>query len=156
MSKIDKNSPFRVPDGYFDNFNENLEQRISSTNRKDGFKTPTDYFQKVEYQILSKINYSKGKNTFISEKLWKVIAGAAVLILFFFNEKTSTNHIELADFFIEDYLSENTTYEIADHSNYYFDTSNFFENYESITIEDALETMLDGETPINLNLFDNE
>ena len=59
MSKIDKNSPFRVPDGDFDNFNENLEQRISSTNRKDGFKTPTDYFQKVEYQILSKINYSK-------------------------------------------------------------------------------------------------
>ena len=33
---------------------------------------------------------------------------------------------------------------------------NFIENYESIAIDDALEIRLYGETPTNLNLFDDE
>ena len=75
---------------------------------------------------------------------------------FFINEKTAIDQNELVEFFIEDYLIANTTYEIAEHSDYYFEMGNFIENYESIAIDDALEIRLYGETPTNLNLFDDE
>ena len=81
------------------------------------------------------------------------MAVTAILTLFFLNEKIDREQTELADFFIENYLNENTTYEIADHSDYYFETSSFIENYESMALEDAMETRLFGETPTNLNLF---
>tara|TARA_Y200000002_G_scaffold240605_1_gene198825 strand:- start:46 stop:513 length:468 start_codon:yes stop_codon:yes gene_type:complete len=153
MSKLYKKSPFRVPNDYFIHFDKNMNQRISSTNSRDGFKIPSSYFQKLEDQILSKISYSKGINIFISEKFWRLMALTAILTLYFLNEKIDREQTELADFFIENYLNENTTYEIADHSDYYFETSSFIENYESIALEDAMETRLFGETPSNLNLF---
>tara|TARA_S200000501_G_scaffold371988_1_gene416129 strand:- start:3501 stop:3968 length:468 start_codon:yes stop_codon:yes gene_type:complete len=153
MSKLYKKSPFRVPNDYFIHFDKNMNQRISSTNSRDGFKIPSSYFQKLEDQILSKISYSKGINIFISEKFWRLMALTAILTLYFLNEKIDREQTELADFFIENYLNENTTYEIADHSDYYFETSSFIENYESIALEDAMETRLFGETPTNLNLF---
>ena len=153
MSKLYKKSPFRVPNDYFIHFDKNMNQRISSTNSRDGFKIPSSYFQKLEDQILSKISYSKGINIFISEKFWRLMALTAILTLYFLNEKIDREQTELADFFIENYLNENTTYEIADHSDYYFETSSFIENYESIALEDAIETRLFGETPSNLNLF---
>ena len=53
------------------------------------------------------------------------MAVTAILTLFFLNEKIDREQTELADFFIENYLNENTTYEIADHSDYYFETSSF-------------------------------
>ena len=153
MSKLYKKSPFRVPNDYFIHFDKNMNQRISSTNSRDGFKIPSSYFQKLEDQILSKISYSKDINIFISEKFWRLMAVTAILTLYFLNEKIDREQTELADFFIENYLNENTTYEIADHSDYYFETSSFIENYESIALEDAMETRLFGETPSNLNLF---
>ena len=84
------------------------------------------------------------------------MAVASVVVLFFVNEKTALDQNELADFFMEDYLMVNTTYEIAEHSDYSFEVGNFIENYESIAIDDALEIRLYGETPTNLNLFDDE
>jgi hypothetical protein len=80
----------------------------------------------------------------------------AVLTLFFLNENTIDDQSEFAAFFIEDYLTNNTNYEIAEHSDYFFETSNFIDSYETITIDDALEIRLYGETPTNLNLFDDE
>ena len=156
MSKLYKKSPFRVPNDYFIHFDKNMNQRISSTNSRDGFKIPSSYFQKLEDQILSKISYSKGINIFISEKFWRLMALTAILTLYFLNEKIDREQTELADFFIENYLNENTTYEIADHSDYYFETSSFIENYEYMALEEAMETRLFGETPTNLNLFYDE
>lgn len=84
------------------------------------------------------------------------MAAACMVALFYFNETNAVDQNELAEFFIEDYLTTNTTYEIADHTDYYFEVGNFIENYESIGIDDALEIRLYGETPTNLNLFDDE
>ena len=77
MSRIDKKSPLRVPNGYFEYFEKNMEKLIKSTDTKDGFMTPPNYLQKAEDQILNNINYSKGENTFVFEKLWKIVAAAA-------------------------------------------------------------------------------
>jgi hypothetical protein len=79
-----------------------------------------------------------------------------VVIVFFINEKNTVDQDDLAEFYIENYLTTNNTFEIADHSDYYFEVGNFIENYESIDIDDALEIRLYGETPTNLNLFDYE
>ena len=84
------------------------------------------------------------------------MAVACVITLFFINKKTAIQQNELVEFFIEDYLIINSTYDIAEHSDYSFEMGNFIENYESIAIDDALEIRLYGETPSNLNLFDDE
>ena len=84
------------------------------------------------------------------------MAMACVITLFFINKKTAIDQNKLVEFFIEDYLITNTTYDIAEHSDYSFEMGNFIENYESIAIDDALEIRLYGETPTNLNLFDDE
>ena len=156
MSRMDKKSPFKVPDGYFDHFDKKLAHKIDSINPNSGYRTPLDYFQKVENQILGRIIYPRHSQSSYWDYTWKAMAAACVVAVFYLNEKNAVDQNELAEFFIEDYLTTNTTYEIADHSDYYFEVGNFIENYESIDIDDALEIRLYGETPINLNLFDDE
>jgi hypothetical protein len=154
MNELDKKNPFSVPDGYFEGFDKKLAQRIDSIDLKNGFKTPPNYFQKVENQILDQIDYPKTVS--FSSYLWKVAAVAAVMALFIFNENTAIDKNELAEFFIEDYLTSKSTYEIADHTDYQFEMENFIDSYESIALDDALDIVLYGESPTNLNLFDDE
>ena len=156
MKRIDKKPPFKVPDGYFTHFDQKLAKQIISIDPINGFKTPDNYFQEIENYIVNRVNYSKLKKVHLLNYIWKAIAVACVITLFFINEKTVIDQNELVEFFIEDYLIANTTYEIAEHSDYYFEMGNFIENYESIAVDDALEIRLYGETPTNLNLFDDE
>lgn len=156
MDEINKKSPFKVPDGYFDHFGDRIVQKVNSIDPQDGFMTPDNYFEKVEGVILSKMDYPQPNTPVFSRFLWKAMTVAALLTLFFLNENTIDDQSEFAAFFIEDYLTYNTTYEIAEHSDYFFETSNFIDSYETITIDDALEIRLYGETPTNLNLFDDE
>ena len=156
MDEINKKSPFKVPDGYFDHFDDRIVQKVNSIDPQDGFMTPDNYFEKVEGIILSKMDYPQPNTRVFSRFLWKVMTVVAVLTLFFLNENTIDDQSEFAAFFIEDYLTNNTTYEIAEHSDYFFEISNFIESYETINIDDALEVRLYGETPTNLNLFDDE
>ena len=156
MGGIDKESHFRVPKSYFNDFNQKIAQKIDSIEPNSGFRTPADYFQKIENRILDQVDYYKEAPPFYSNYIWKAMAVASVVVLFLVNEKTTLDQNELADFFMEDYLMVNTTYEIAEHSDYSFEVGNFIENYESIAIDDAMEIRLYGETPTNLNLFDDE
>jgi len=156
MDEINKKSPFKIPDGYFDHFDDRIVQKVNSIDHQDGFMTPDNYFKKVEGIILSKMDYPQPNTPVFSRFLWKAMKVVAVLTLFFLNENTIDDQSEFAAFFIEDYLTNNTTYEIAEHSDYFFETSNFIDSYETITIDDALEIRLYGETPTNLNLFDDE
>jgi len=156
MSRIDKKSPFKVPDGYFNHFDKKLAHKIDSINPNSGYRTPLDYFQKIENQIIHRIGYHKPRVQPNWGHTLKAMAVGCMVAVFYFNETNAVDQNELAEFFIEDYLTTNTTYEIADHSDYYFEVGNFIENYESIDIDDALEIRLYGETPINLNLFDDE
>ena len=156
MKRIDIKSPFKVPNNYFNHFDQNLAKQILSINPVNGFKTPDNYFQEIENYIVDRVNYSKLKKVHLLNYLWKAMAVACVITLFFINEKKTIDHNELVEFFIEDYLIANTTYDIAEHSNYNFEIRNFIENYESIDVDDALEIRLYGESPTNLNLFDYE
>ena len=44
MSRIDKKSPFKVPDGYFNHFEQKLAQKIDAINPNTGYRTHLDYF----------------------------------------------------------------------------------------------------------------
>ena len=156
MSSVYKKLVFKVPEGYFNDFNRKIAQKIDSIEPSSCFRTPIDYFQSIENQILDKIDYHKEETPSYSNYIWKAMAVASIIVLFFVNEKDAIDQNELANFFIEDYLTANNTYEIAEHSDYSFEVGTFIENYESIAIDDALEIRLFGETPTNLNLFDDE
>ncbi len=156
MSKIDKKSPFKVPDGYFNHFDQKLSQRIDTINSTTGYRTPLNYFEKIENQVIHRIGYQKPRLKPNWGHSLKAMAVAFVVIVFFLNKKNTVDQDDLAEFYIENYLTTNNTFEIADHSDYYFEVGNFIENYESIGIDDALEIRLYGETPTNLNLFDDE
>ena len=75
MSSIDKKSPFKVPDGYFNHFDQKLTQKIDTINPNNGYRTPINYFQEVEDQILNRIDYPEPKTPpFLAMfgKLWPV------------------------------------------------------------------------------------
>ncbi len=156
MSKINQKKPFIVPDGYFDRFEEKINRRIRNKNAVGGFITPVSYFEKVENEILKKVNYPEAKLPVAKPYWWKAVAVAAIFALFFFNQNTPNDSTEFAAFFIEDYLTFNTTYEIAELSDYALETEMFGDMYESIAIEDMIELNLYGESPTNLNLFEDE
>lgn len=154
MNELDKKTPFRVPEGYFEGFDQKIAQKMDTIDSKNGFKTPPHYFQKVENQILDQIKFPKTQS--FSYILRKTAAVAAVLIVFLFNENTAFEKNELAEYFIEDYLISKSIYEIADHSDYQFEMGNLIDHYESIALDDALDMVLYGESPTNLNVFDDE
>ena len=156
MNKNQNKSSFRVPEGYFNQFEDELFGKIKAKKPVNGFTAPAHYFETLDHRILNRLKEAQPERISIVRHLWKAIAVAAVFAFFFLNENTSEPNLEMVDFFLDDYLTLNNTYEIAEQSDYYFETANFIENYASISIEDAMELRLYGETPTNLNLFEDE
>ena len=112
MSSVYKKLVFKVPEGYFNNFDQKIAQKIDSIEPSSCFRTPIDYFQSIENQILDKIDYHKEETPSYSNYIWKAMAVASIIVLFFVNEKDAIDQNELANFFIEDYLTANNTYEM--------------------------------------------
>ena len=71
MKRIDKKPPFKIPDGYFTHFDQKLAKQIISINPINGFRTPVDYFQKVENQIVDRVIYSNPKTDSFKNYIWK-------------------------------------------------------------------------------------
>ncbi|MFD1615523.1 hypothetical protein [Gelatiniphilus marinus] len=121
-----KTAGFKVPDKYFESFNENLLAKLKTeTNlefyKSTGFKVPNDYFETVDDKIINRID-NKEKTKVIPLYSWRkagyATAVAASLILMLnivFNapEKLTFDSLEIAS--IENYLAEEdfTSYEIA-------------------------------------------
>jgi len=156
MSRFPNKSPFKVPKGYFEDFDSRLIQKKKNTSEKNGFIVPNGYFQRVEKDILNKVKYPNHQAATLGSALWKIASIIVLMFLFYYNEQSMVNQNEFAEFYIEDYLTFNTTFEIADHSDYSFENSNFSNSYESVSIDDVIELRLYGESPTNLNLFDDE
>jgi len=154
MSDLKNINPFRVPNNYFNDFDENLKGKIDLENHKIDFKVPENYFSKVETIIISQIHFNKTKTVPIFRYLLGV--AAAIMGFIFITSDTSVDdNTETTVFILEDYLMENSTYEIADHNADYL-SYEMINMDQSINYEDALELRLLSETPMNLNLFDDE
>ena len=133
MKKNGKNS-FNTPEGYFDNFNDRLMDRIKKEDmgevtslipKTDGFVVPDSYFDEVTPTVLSKTVAKETK--VVPLKLHRnfyygVAAVAAIFILIFNMTWNSTpepiTFDNLANAEIESYLEntdfEMTSYEIAE------------------------------------------
>tara|TARA_B110000858_G_scaffold37306_1_gene41986 strand:+ start:219 stop:683 length:465 start_codon:yes stop_codon:yes gene_type:complete len=154
MSDLKNIKPFKVPHNYFNDFDKKLKGKIDLENHKSDFKVPENYFSKVEAIIISQINLNKTKTVPIFHYL--LGAAAAIMAFIFITFDTSVDdNTETTVLILEDYLMENSTYEIADHNADYL-SYEMINMDQSINYEDALELRLLNETPMNLNLFDDE
>ena len=154
MSDLKNINPFKVPHNYFNDFDKKLKDKTDLENHKSDFKVPENYFSKVETIIISQNNFNKTKTVPIFRYLLGVAASIMAFVFITFDTSVDEN-TEATVLILEDYLMENSTYEIADHNADYLSFEIINMN-QSINYEDALELSLLSETPMNLNLFDDE
>lgn len=156
MKYLDKNnskhSGFRVPQDYFDSFDEQVMShiRLKDTTDHTGFSVPDYYFETLDDKIMAKTKTSGKVISLFSRKSVLYISSiAASLILVLnvidFGSKTSYDTLSLET--VEDYiLSEDLdNYELADLfdedelSDEFFDTMNF----DAEAIEDYVDDYIE-------------
>lgn len=127
----------KVPDDYFDNFEERLFIRLAEEELPDspGFSVPDGYFDSVEEKVMAKLpSEEKGKVIpFYRRRVFTYIAGAAACAVLVFSLLTNGSEdnmsLEIAD--IEAYLDEGgmdyNSYDVAQLLN--------DDDLESITLE---------------------
>lgn len=127
MSKLDniKKSGFKVPKGYFANFEDRIIDEIKLNNalqnsKGSGFEMPDSYLDNLEDSIMSKLPEKETKVVSIfSKRNFTYISGiaAAILILFavVMNTNGSFNIDALDEELVESYIlnEDIDTYELA-------------------------------------------
>ncbi|GLU44360.1 hypothetical protein [Allomuricauda sp. NBRC 101325] len=176
--KKDSKNKFNAPEGYFENFNERLMDRInyeemaasgSLIPKSDGFRVPHDYFNEVTPTILSKISEENPK--VIQLKSYRrfyygaaAVAAIFVLIFSLFQSKTTSpiSFDDLANAELDAYFESAdlnmTSYEIAQLAA--FDETELndllYTNLEDDMIIDYLNNNVDDFELEELNLDNNE
>ncbi|UOY07039.1 hypothetical protein L0P88_00465 [Muricauda sp. SCSIO 64092] len=153
MKKNHKNK-FKTPEGYFDNFNERLFERLAIEEtsqestlipKSDGFAAPEGYFDSIYSSTIEKM---KGKSPkVISLVGYKAVYYAAATVALIFvlalawnrNQGPDLNFEDLASMDIETYFEDTayglSSYEIAEAV-----------NLDDISIADITEKILEEES----------
>ena len=156
MNDLHKKTPFKVPKNYFELFEKMFLRKIGLIRNNDGFITPVNYFNTVETEILSKVNYSSFDNS-LRNYVFSFSAIVATIAILIFFEENKLKKLELEEFFLDQYLSNSSAYEIADD----FDSNSLsydlvIDSYNSISTEDIFEIKIFSENPYNINIHENE
>ena len=156
MNDLHKKTPFKVPKNYFELFEKMFLRKIGLIRNNDGFITPVNYFNTVETEILSKVNYSSFDNS-LRNYVFSFSAIVATIAILIFFEENKLKKLELEEFFLDQYLSNSSAYEIADD----FDSNTLsydlvIDSYNSISTEDIFEIKIFSENPYNINIYENE
>lgn len=128
MEELDKNSPFKTPEGYFDNLTDKLKDKLSEEklNLPEGvdFTIPEDYFDNLKNSIQEKITLSETKVVQLHPYKRYYVAAASIAAIFVmliglnWNATGETTWDDLANADIETYFDTNelglTTFEIAE------------------------------------------
>jgi len=128
MKQFNKNNPFKSPEGYFEDFDNRLMDKLSQGKsnipKEEGFAIPENYFEAVQGDILAKIQAKETKVITLNpyKKYYYAAASiaAVALIIFGLNWKTTKapTFEALADSDIENYFEFNkfdlSAYEIAE------------------------------------------
>lgn len=91
------NKGFKIPEDYFDSFEESLFSKISEEDlpKNSGFKVPESYFSDLEGQLVQKIRSTQSKSKVISifskRSLAIVAVAASVVLLINLVNRSSTN-----------------------------------------------------------------
>ena len=159
MSDLNKKNPFKVPENYFYFFGKRIINKIKNNSFQGGFITPTNYFDTVGNEILNKV--ITPKNVFISLKyLYRYSAIALILSIFIYIENLENNETlesEIGEYFIDEYLMGNSTYDIADQFNLNnFGSDLIINSANSISVDDMYLIKINDEYPSNIVTYENE
>ena len=121
MEELNKNNPFKTPEGYFENFSDALEDKLRleklNLSKEDGFAVPENYFDNLTQDILLKVEPKEIKVFSLSKRYYYAAASiAAVFILGFvlnMNTKEAPSFDAVASTDIEDYF-DNYVYDFND------------------------------------------
>ena len=112
---------FKIPENYFDNFEERVMQQVSFEQNKfeTGFKIPDNYFENFEDGTLTKIEVKPVKviSLWQRKSVW-ISSVAAIFIIafgtwFYFQENSSQTNFESSDYLA--YEANITTEDIVQH-----------------------------------------
>lgn len=124
---MNKNNPFKTPEGYFDSLKDRLMDAASEQQAdlpgKEGFKVPEGYFDNLKGELMGKVSKNEPKVValFQYRKIFYATAAAAAVVLLVFGlqyrGETQPSFEDLASADIEHYLENNAadlnTYEIV-------------------------------------------
>ncbi|MFS4456744.1 hypothetical protein [Maribacter sp. 2304DJ31-5] len=128
MKTDPKKKPFKVPEGYFDGFEDTLKERISQESpvipKSDGFKLPEGYFDTLEGKLDKKLQ-ERPKVVRLNpyHNHYRVAAAIAAVVLVIFgvatwNTEKEIRFKDLANADLEAYFENNdlglSSYEIAE------------------------------------------
>ncbi|WP_324721193.1 hypothetical protein [Salinimicrobium sp. HB62] len=110
-------SGFKVPEGYFKDFESRMMERITDDDKEFGanpFKVPENYFDQLGDRVFDKLDNSPKKGKVVPlfrKKTWSYIAGVAAVaaVLFssvIFNENGEIGFEDLDITAVENYLLE--------------------------------------------------
>jgi len=158
MNKVNKNSGFKLPENYLENFNDSLLDKISSQEEiklpnKDGFVVPKDYFNTLHKNFSDKLEDTPTKVTplkFYKKYYYSAIAAAAIVLLF-----AGINLNKTADYSIDDIAN-------SDIDSYIDYTDLNFSSYEiaevvpvgNLNITDILDAGINEENIIDYLEYD--
>ena len=128
MEELNKNNPFKTPEGYFENLSDSLLDKLSEENldlpKEGGFAVPEGYFDDLHKNIEKKLNTEETKIVQLNPHKKYYLAAASVaaiaiiLLGFHWNAPEELTFDDLASADIESYFESNelglTTYEIAE------------------------------------------
>lgn len=128
MEELNKDNPFKTPEGYFENLTDNLFDKLNEKKidlpKKSGFAIPEDYLDGLNKSIQEKLNTQETKVVQLHplKKYYVAIASVAAILLVFFglnwNATEAPTWDDLANAEIEAYFDWNefglSTYEIAE------------------------------------------
>ncbi|ADY30375.1 hypothetical protein [Cellulophaga lytica] len=165
MKSLPKNSGFKMPESYLDNFSEKLNNTIaqeqSAIPKKEGFTVPDNYFDSIHQNIQTKLNQKTEpkviKLSSFKKRLYATSSIAAVVAILiaavvFNNSSTPISFQDIAASDIESYFDENDidfpTYDLAQIIS--IDDINVSDVTESEINEDEIMNYLESNNGIDI------
>lgn len=114
----DKSGGFKVPEGYFQDFEARMMARLTEEEKKtfgdNPFKVPDQYFAQLGDRVFEKLESTPKKSKVVplfNRKVWSYVAGAAAVAAIFFssiviNENGELSFEDLEVTAVENYLLE--------------------------------------------------
>ncbi len=125
MKEQSKYKPFKIPENYFDNFNDKLQNRLNAKKsilpKNNGFIVPKNYFETIDSRSLEAPKTRIVKLRFYKAYYFAAASVAAIFLIFFMiktrnTSKVTWNNLTHNDIYI--YFENNeinlSTYEIVE------------------------------------------
>ena len=163
-TKIGKKTGFKTPSNYFNNLEDAIVAKVTEENfsKKNGFTVSDSYFNNLEENIIKKITKKETKIISFKERVLKLIplATAASIILFIglnsfiFNKNEENPFDKLADFEVENWISNNISLINDDDLALTYNDVEFddFETIPNSISNEELENYLNNEENLSLIL----